>query len=1414
MKKKQKILPKINKLLKVSLASVLAFSLAYTSGVISIKASEHVIETDIEYTKVNGICDELGNREGGGYVYSYVLKDSKNLPQGLTPSTSQGAGVYYPNVYKTCYLGTVTQSGIYKAELTYDFETYQESPRKLLTTEKIKRTVTFKILPYLSDFTINGVDQLENGQSSKFTIDTTQEGTGDLFGITTKWEVSNQKSADTKITEDGTLTIGADETQETVTIQATVSNYGVEVMSKKKVVSTGNTFIAVTGLDDVTPYVYAERGIKLNATVLPSDAYKTDIEWELASGYESYGRIENGILIPDSSVNPGQSIKVNAIIRGGGKNQEDFKKSYNIEILPNYTDPYVGIEDISIDATTMEAGSKLSLKDITPTFTPSNASNQNISWYVEDPNDIGATYVDKDQAVKCENPGTFNLCAKIFGGSDPEQYYVKKFSINVKAPFVPVSGITNGTTKVYLDSEMELTATVEPSNVTNKNIVWSILDDGGTGATIINGNILKAGSTTGTIKVEAKVENGSSESGDAYTKTFEIPIEKFVPVEDIDFPDSIKLGYRGEPYLYSSAVVTPRDASGNSMDDVIWSIKDDGGTGSTIEKNGIYFEGKDPGKIVLVATIPHGLAPNEPFIKEFNVEVTSKDFVPITEITNIPTTGYIGYDVCLNGKVNPIGAPTKIWWKVIDDGGTEATISDRIYLTAKNEGTVKLKAEVYGGGAESYLDYAQEFDITFKNDYKKVTGITSVPTAGTAGVDLPLSGSIEPSDASNTQIKWSVKDAGTTGATINGNVLKTTAGGTVKVVATIAGGETPNSKYTKEFDITIASAPLPHKAVSNITLSSVSGSAKEDITLSGTVEPSDANPANIVWTVKDAGTTGATIEGNTLKTTAAGTVTITATVVGGGATTSENYTKDFVVTINPVHQKVTGITDLPTSGVADHNLELTGTVTPSDASKKDITWSIVDAGTTGAVLSGKTLKTNAAGTVKLKATIAGGGATSSEDYSEEVIITIAANPNPYKAVTDITGVSTSGTATIDMTLSGTIAPTDATNQNITWSVKDAGTTGATIDGNTLKTTAKGTVVVTATVEGGGTTSTQDYTKDFTITIKENHKSVTGITGISTSGTAKQTILLNATITPSDASKTNIVWTIKNAGTTGASIVNGNQLKTTGAGTVVVTATIPGGGETSDDDYTKDFTITIAPAPTYTLTKDVTELTGAKVTLSETTGIESDGSVTVDVSPDTGKKFNTAPDVSVTGAQIDQVITMPNGDYRYILKNFTANATVKVVGEAKSEDPLEEYQITVQTNGNGTASANVNKSEAGKVITLFKEAKPGYRFVKWEVVNGTITIKNDKFTMPKGNVSIKAVFEKIPGPDDPETPTDDSDKSNDGNQDGSGSDSTSKDKDSAIKDTGASSSNTTTSMMVLIAFAGLCVLEKKRRVSDK
>ena len=147
--------------------------------------------------------------------------------------------------------------------------------------------------------------------------------------------------------------------------------------------------------------------------------------------------------------------------------------------------------------------------------------------------------------------------------------------------------------------------------------------------------------------------------------------------------------------------------------------------------------------------------------------------------------------------------------------------------------------------------------------------------------------------------------------------------------------------------------------------------------------------------------------------------------------------------------------------------------------------------------------------------------------------------------------------------------------------------------------------------------------------------------------------------------------------------------------------------------------------------------------------------TVTVSND-GKGTGTAtPSTAAAGTMISLTAT-PNEGYRFkewqVISGGVAikddkflmpndNVEVKAIFEEDAPPVPTEFTITVKTDGNGTASASHAKAVVGTEIILTATPKTGYHFKEWQVISGNVTIKDNKFTMPDGNVEVKAIFEK-------------------------------------------------------------------------
>ena len=72
--------------------------------------------------------------------------------------------------------------------------------------------------------------------------------------------------------------------------------------------------------------------------------------------------------------------------------------------------------------------------------------------------------------------------------------------------------------------------------------------------------------------------------------------------------------------------------------------------------------------------------------------------------------------------------------------------------------------------------------------------------------------------------------------------------------------------------------------------------------------------------------------------------------------------------------------------------------------------------------------------------------------------------------------------------------------------------------------------------------------------------------------------------------------------------------------------------------------------------------------------------------------------------------------------------------------LVAFSVTVETDGQGTASSSLASATMGQKVTLTAEPADGYHFAGWEVVSGEVALDGDSFAMPAGDVTVRAVFE--------------------------------------------------------------------------
>lgn len=126
--------------------------------------------------------------------------------------------------------------------------------------------------------------------------------------------------------------------------------------------------------------------------------------------------------------------------------------------------------------------------------------------------------------------------------------------------------------------------------------------------------------------------------------------------------------------------------------------------------------------------------------------------------------------------------------------------------------------------------------------------------------------------------------------------------------------------------------------------------------------------------------------------------------------------------------------------------------------------------------------------------------------------------------------------------------------------------------------------------------------------------------------------------------------------------------------------------------------------------------------------------------------------------VEYTVALNNVDsaYQYIGMFAARKADISfsdiylIVGGKRILDQVStRYSVTVSKDGNGTVNASETSVVAGDTVTLTAKPNNGYYFDDWQIVEGTDLVtniaidENNQFTMPDGNVSIKAIFKEIP-----------------------------------------------------------------------
>lgn len=345
------------------------------------------------------------------------------------------------------------------------------------------------------------------------------------------------------------------------------------------------------------------------------------------------------------------------------------------------------------------------------------------------------------------------------------------------------------------------------------------------------------------------------------------------------------------------------------------------------------------------------------------------------------------------------------------------------------------------------------------------------------------------------------------------------------------------------------------------------------VTLSAVVTTDPENDAvTYSWSVEGA---GAHIEGNAngrsvsiVGDTGGSSVTVS---VRAESSTGHAMTQGATLLVNPVLPPEIPVTGITLSQSSLELLEgatatLTATLTPSDATPKEVKWNssnpaVAAVDQNGGITAGRP------DVASITATVEGTGLTAS--------CTVTVKP----AVVPVERVVLSGPATVtagqNIQLTAKVEPANATSQTITWSASNG---NASVSNSGVVTGIKaGNVTIIATSDNGKAAA-------WEITVAAATVPATGVavTPKSSSIPVNGTIQLTATVSPGSATDKTVTWSATPSGivsVSGSGLVTGLK-----AGTANITA------QTRDGNWTDTCTVVVTNSPTLSNTSLSLEIT--------------------------------------------------------------------------------------------------------------------------------------------------------------------------------------------------------------------------------
>ena len=518
--------------------------------------------------------------------------------------------------------------------------------------------------------------------------------------------------------------------------------------------------------------------------------------------------------------------------------------------------------------------------------------------------------------------------------------------------------------------------------------------------------------------------------------------------------------------------------------------------------------------------------------------------------------------------------------------------------------------------------------------------------------------------------------------------------------------------YSLVFTVEVQLGPIEVTGVS-LNKDTTSIPAESTETLVATVLPENATDKSVIWSTSNPDV--ATVSNNGVVTAVApGTAAISVTTTDGG------FVESCTVTVTAVYH-VTSVS-LNTNQLnlnTNCNAILTGTISPSNATNKNVVWSSNNEGV-ATVFEGS-VHAVAPGTATITVTTVDGGHTASciVTVTDVAVSSVTLN----KPSTQITKGDTE-------TLTATVLPENATNKGISWT--SSNTSVATVANGTVTAVGAGSAVITAT-------SAADSSKKATCTVTVTTIAVTGVTlnKSSTSIIRGGSETLTATVVPSNATNKNVTWSTNNSDV--ATVSNGVvTAKATGAARITVTT--EDGGKTAYCDVTvtpivptsitlnkTSLTLQVEAYETLTATVLPANADNTNVTwssnLTSVATVNSSGKVTA-VAEGTTTITATTQSGGLTSTCTVTVIDSSEKTYNFTTKSWTATEGNWVSGQDGAGYDKGGVQVTSAVSGANATSPESFSGVTKVVVTYCTNASKGVGSIAVQVGTTNFTSESN------------------------------------------------------------------------------------------